>query len=195
MTVAGETGAVPRVGADGDEGQRAESVRGREVGAAVLDVQGLSVGYNQPQGNVLCVAAGVDLQLRAGRVLGLAGESGCGKSTAALAAVGYRHPGGVILGGRSLLAGTDLLELSQASLRSLWGGDVAYISQNAAASLDPSMTIGRHFDEVLSRHAGTRGADAAARKLELLESVRLPDPPEALRRYPHQLSGGQQQRV
>jgi peptide/nickel transport system ATP-binding protein len=57
------------------------------------------------------------------------------------------------------------------------------------------MTIGRHFDEVLSRHAGMRGAEASARKLELLESVRLPDPPGALRRYPHQLSGGQQQRV
>ena len=164
-------------------------------GAPVLDVQGLSVGYRQPQGEVLRVAAGVDLKLLAGQVLGLAGESGCGKSTAALAAVGYRHPGGVILAGRSLLGETDLLQLPQATLRALWGGRVAYISQNAAASLDPSMTVTRHFDEVLSRHARLRGAAAAARKLELLESVHIPDPPRALERYPHQLSGGQQQRV
>ncbi len=175
------------------------SVRGAPIrcpeDAAALDVQGLSVGYRQEGGGVLRVAAGVDLRLLPGQVLGLAGESGCGKSTASLAAVGYRHPGGVILAGRSLLGDTDLLALPQQDLRQLWGGRVAYISQNAAASLNPSMTVGRHFDEVLSRHVGIRGAEAAARKLELLESVKIPKPAQALLRYPHQLSGGQQQRV
>jgi peptide/nickel transport system ATP-binding protein len=72
---------------------------------------------------------------------------------------------------------------------------VAYISQNAATSLNPALTIGRHFDEVLRRHAGIHGAEASARELGLLDSVKLPDPEAALRRYPHQLSGGQQQRV
>jgi peptide/nickel transport system ATP-binding protein len=162
---------------------------------ASLVVEGLSVGYHQKDGGVLCVASDVDLRLYPGKVLGLAGESGCGKSTAALAAVGYRHPGGVILSGRSMLDDTDLLQMKPAELRILWGGQVAYISQNAATSLNPALTIGRHFDEVLRRHADLHGADAAARQLELLTSVKLPDPKGSLRRYPHQLSGGQQQRV
>lgn len=162
---------------------------------AALTVEDLSVGYRQKNRDVLRVATGVDLKLYPGRVLGLAGESGCGKSTAALAAVGYRHPGGVILSGRSLLGETDLLQMDPARVRLLWGGQVAYISQNAATSLNPALTIRRHFDEVLRRHAGLHGADAAARELDLLESVRLPDPKASLQRYPHQLSGGQQQRV
>jgi peptide/nickel transport system ATP-binding protein len=162
---------------------------------AALVVENLSVGYHQKDGSVLRVAANVDLKLFPGQVLGLAGESGCGKSTAALAAVGYRHPGGVILSGRSLLGETDLLQMAPSALRLLWGGSVAYISQNAAMSLNPAMTIARHFDEVLRRHAGLRGSDATVRELELLRSVQLPDPEGALRRYPHQLSGGQQQRM
>ena len=162
---------------------------------AALVVENLSVGYRQKDGGVLRVAANVDLKLFPGQVLGLAGESGCGKSTAALAAVGYRHPGGVILGGRSMLGETDLLQMRPSALRLLWGGQVAYISQNAAMSLNPAMTIAHHFDEVLRRHAGLRGSDATVRELELLEAVQLPDPKGSLQRYPHQLSGGQQQRV
>jgi len=168
---------------------------GSSSDGAALVVEDLSVGYRQKDGGVLRVAAGVDLKLYPGQVLGLAGESGCGKSTAALAAVGYRHPGGVILSGRSWLGDLDLLQMEPSALRRLWGGQVAYISQNAATSLNPAMTIGRHFDEVLHRHAGLNGEQAVERELELLTAVKLPDPRAALRRYPHQLSGGQQQRV
>ena len=162
---------------------------------AALVVEDLSVGYHQKDGGVLKVVANVDLKLFPGQVLGLAGESGCGKSTAALAAVGYRHPGGVILSGCSALGDIELLEMKPADLRLLWGGQVAYISQNAGMSLNPALTVARHFDEVLSRHAGLKGADATAREIELLSSVQLPDPKGTLLRYPHQLSGGQQQRV
>ena len=162
---------------------------------AVLTVENLSVGYRQDGEGVLTVAHSIDFSLFPGRVLGLAGESGCGKSTAALASVGYRHPGGVILGGRSFLNGSDLLTLPQGELRSLWGGQVAYISQNAAMSLNPAVSIGHHFDEVLQRHASLGGPEAMAREVELLESVGIPEPRNAVHRYPHQLSGGQQQRV
>jgi peptide/nickel transport system ATP-binding protein len=174
-----------------DAGRAGESVDGE----ATLVVEDLSVGYRQPDRGVLRVVAAVDLELHPGRVLGLAGESGCGKSTAALAAVGYRHPGGVVLGGRSLLGGRDLLGLPHSALRVMWGRRVAYISQNAATSLNPALTIGRHFDEVLRRHVGLHGSQMAERELELLESVGIPEPQSALHRYPHQLSGGQQQRV
>ena len=109
--------------------------------------------------------------------------------------MGYRHPGGVILSGRSTLGDTELLQMPQSALRLLWGGSVAYISQNAGMSLNPAMTIAHHFDEVLRRHAGLHGSAATARELELLTSVQLPDPKGSLQRYPHQLSGGQQQRV
>jgi peptide/nickel transport system ATP-binding protein len=176
---AGACAAPPQLSADG----------------AALEVVDLSVGYYQKDGSVLRVAANVDLKLFPGQVLGLAGESGCGKTTAALAAVGYRHPGGVILSGRSMLGETDLLKMAPSALRLLWGGQVAYISQNAASALNPAMTIKRHFDEVLKRHAGMHGSDAAVRELELLTAVQLPDPAGSLLRYPHQLSGGQQQRV
>jgi len=162
---------------------------------AALVVEDLSVGYLQKDSGVLRVVANLDLKLFPGQVLGLAGESGCGKSTAALAAVGYRHPGGVILSGRSTLGDTELLQMRPSDLRLLWGGQVAYISQNAGMSLNPALTIGRHFDEVLRRHAGLHGSAATAREMELLTSVQLPDPKSALLRYPHQLSGGQQQRV
>jgi peptide/nickel transport system ATP-binding protein len=170
-------------------------VEGRLSREAALAVEDLSVGYRRKDGGVSLVAAAVDLQLYPGEVLGLAGESGCGKSTAALAAVGYRHPGGVVLSGRALLGETDLLTLPHAKLRELWGGQVAYISQNAATSLNPAMSIGHHFDEVLRRHVGLSGSDLATRELELLESVGIPRAKSAISRYPHQLSGGQQQRV
>jgi peptide/nickel transport system ATP-binding protein len=170
-------------------------VDGRDPRTAALLVEGLTVGYRRPDGDISIAAADVDLELYPGEVLGLAGESGCGKSTAALAAVGYRHPGGVILHGRAMLGETDLLSLPHATLRTLWGGKVAYISQNAATSLNPALTVARHFDEVLSLHAGLRGSQIAERQLELMESVNIPGPKSALARYPHQLSGGQQQRV
>ena len=179
--------------ASAQEAARADGARAAtRVGAdgAALVVEDLSVGYHQKDGGVLRVVANVDLRLYPGQVLGLAGESGCGKSTAALAAVGYRHPGGVILSGRSTLGDIELLHMQPSDVRLLWGGEVAYISQNAGMSLNPALTVRRHFDEVLRRHAGLSGAEATARELELLTSVQLPEAKGALLRYPHQLSGG-----
>jgi peptide/nickel transport system ATP-binding protein len=161
-----------------------------------LTVEGLSVGYRNIDGqSTTQVVKGVDLELRPGCVRGLVGESGCGKSTLALSALGYRKGGSVILEGRSLLGERDLLQLGRRELQRVWGREVAYLAQNAAAALDPALTIRRHFQDVLKRHLNLTKDGAAENAREMLTAVGLPDPLRALERYPHEFSGGQQQRI
>jgi oligopeptide/dipeptide ABC transporter ATP-binding protein len=169
--------------------------RGIEPGAPVLQVEDLSVGYVRADGKPNVVVADASITVRAGQILGLAGESGCGKSTTALAAIGYRAPGARILSGRSRLGDLDLLTLSTGQLRSVWGRRIAYVAQSASQALNPAMTVGRQLAQPLAVHLGLRGNALRERQLELLEAVGLPDPPRALARYPHQFSGGQQQRI
>jgi len=164
-------------------------------GEVVLDVDGLSVGYVRRDGSINTVVDSVSFQLERGTILGLAGESGCGKSTTALAAISYRAPGSRILSGRSQLQGVDLLGLSTQRLRRIWGSKVAYVAQSAALALNPALTVGRQLSQPLAVHLGLHGSASRARQVELLESMGLPDPARALRRYPFQFSGGQQQRV
>ena len=159
-----------------------------------LSIESLSVGY-QRRGGVNAVVSNVDLLLEPGVIHGLVGESGCGKSTTALAAIGYRSPGATILGGRSMLGDIDLLSLPVKALRKVWGRRVAYIAQNAGQALNPARSIGGLLAEPLQVHLGLRGDAARERSLELLHSVALPEPEGALRRYPHEFSGGQQQRI
>ncbi len=169
--------------------------RGIEPGAPVLEVKDLAVGYARADGEPNIVVWDASLTLRSGRILGLAGESGCGKSTTALASIGYRAPGSRILNGTSKLGDIDLLSLSTGELRKIWGRRIAYIAQSASQALNPAITIGRQLAQPLTVHLGLHGKALRARQLELLEAVGLPDPPRALSRYPHQFSGGQQQRV
>ena len=169
--------------------------RGIARGDAVLTVDDLTVGYVRADGEPNVVVWNVSITLRAGQILGLAGESGCGKSTTALAAIGYRAPGARILRGTSKLGGVDLLSLSTGELRSIWGRRIAYIAQSASQSLNPAIPIGRQLAQPLTVHLGLRGQALRERQLELLEAVGLPNPTAALARYPHQFSGGQQQRV
>jgi peptide/nickel transport system ATP-binding protein len=162
----------------------------------VLNVKDLSVGYMRRDGSINRVVHGVSFVLERGKILGLAGESGCGKSTTALAALGYRSPGSRILQGSSLLyQKTDLLALPSARLRAVWGRRVAYVAQNAALALNPAMTIGRQLAQPLAVHLGVQGREARVQQLRLLEAMGLPDPEGVLGRYPFQFSGGQQQRI
>jgi peptide/nickel transport system ATP-binding protein len=161
----------------------------------VLDVRGLSVGFVRRDGSINRVVHEVSLALERGKILGLAGESGCGKSTTALAALGYRPPGSRILGGASILDGVNLLELPVGLLRTVWGKRVAYVAQSAALALNPAMTVGRQLGQPLAVHNRLRGEKMRARQLELIAAVGLSDPAGALRRYPFQFSGGQQQRI
>jgi peptide/nickel transport system ATP-binding protein len=163
--------------------------------AATLAVEGLTVAYERRGEEPNVVVRDVSFELVAGSMLGLAGESGCGKSTAALAAIGFRGAGARRLAGTSVLRGDDLLQLSRDALRKVWGRRIAYVAQDAMGALNPLQRIETQVAEPLRLHLGIRGPAARERSLELLEQVGIPDPPAALRRYPHQFSGGQQQRL
>lgn len=161
---------------------------------SALSVTGLTVGYARRRGSSI-VVRNVDLSLQPGSILGLVGESGCGKSTTALAAIGYRAPGANILNGASHLGDKNLLTLPKRALRRVWGSQVSYVAQNAGTSINPALRIGNQLREVLRVHSKLRGTALKKRQIEILAAVALPDPELALRKYPHQLSGGQQQRV
>ncbi|WP_083656648.1 ABC transporter ATP-binding protein [Mongoliimonas terrestris] len=159
---------------------------------AGLAIRGLTVRYGGPERAPTVWS--VDLTLEPGKILGLAGESGCGKSTTAKAAIGFRQ-GSETVTGRSLLAGTDVLALDPLARRALWGNRVSYVSQSASLALNPAMTVGRQLAQPLRRHRGLSGAALKRRMLELFTLVDIPDPAVALKKYPFQFSGGQQQRV
>ena len=141
---------------------------------------------------------GVDYTLKRGEIVCLVGESGSGKTTAGLAAMGHLRPGLMLFDGTVTLHsanGTDydVLNLSEADLRELRGSRIAYVPQDPALSLNPTMRIGEQIREVLDVHSFD--GDAGARVREVMRDVDLPDTDEYLARWPHQLSGGQQQRV
>ncbi|MGH2857033.1 MAG: dipeptide ABC transporter ATP-binding protein [Solirubrobacteraceae bacterium] len=162
--------------------------------AGALEVAGLTVAYGTgADANV--VVREVDLAVAPGRITALAGESGCGKSTLALAAIGYRAPGARVLSGTATLDGRDLVTLGARERRRLWGSEISFVAQSASDAMNPAIRIGRQLGEVIGLHDRLSGDALAARRLELVERVGIPDPPGALRRFPHEFSGGQLQRI
>ncbi|WP_422646896.1 dipeptide ABC transporter ATP-binding protein [Actinoalloteichus caeruleus] len=162
-------------------------------GAPVVEITGLTVSYRSA-GRDVVVANEVDLAVRANETVAVVGESGSGKSTVAGTVLGHLRHGSRLAGGRVLVDGQDVFALPPRQLRALRGGTVAMVAQNAGQALTPSMRVGRQVAEALrGRGLDRRALDAAV--VELLDQVRLPNPAELARRYPHQLSGGQQQRV
>jgi oligopeptide/dipeptide ABC transporter ATP-binding protein len=161
---------------------------------AVLAVRDLSVAFDGPAGPVTVVDR-VSFTLRAGEVLGIVGESGCGKSVTALSLLRLLPPNGQVYGGRVLLNGQDLTAMSERQISALRGKAVAMVFQDPTVSLDPSFLVGAQVAEVVRRHDKVSRAAARRRVLELFEQVRLPDPAGVARRYPHELSGGMAQRV
>lgn len=163
--------------------------------ASPLSVQNLSVFYRTRGREESAAVRSVSWELVPGRVLGVAGESGSGKSTAMLAAMGYRAPQARADADHVLLGGADLMRMQPAELRGYWGAEISYVAQNAALALNPSLTVGRQLTEVLRAHTELSGSQLDARRMELLGDVDIPDGKAALRRFPHQFSGGQQQRI
>ncbi|WP_327092980.1 ABC transporter ATP-binding protein [Nonomuraea sp. NBC_01738] len=140
------------------------------------------------------ILKGVDLELGEGRVHGLAGESGSGKTMTGLAVLGLL-PHGSRAEGRISLGGRNLLGLPDKELNKVRGGEVAMVFQDPATSLHPMLTVGRQITEHMRHHLGLGKAEARARAVELLGKVRIPGAAEAFGRYPHQFSGGMRQRI
>jgi peptide/nickel transport system ATP-binding protein len=141
------------------------------------------------------VVGGVSFGARPGRITGLAGESGSGKTTAVLSAIAYLPPGARRLSGEAQLDGQSILDLGRDALRRLWASEISYVAQDAGAALNPARRIGSQLEEILTVNRGLSRDAARRRAVELLQAVRLPDAAWARRRYPHEFSGGQLQRI
>ncbi len=138
---------------------------------------------------------GVDIEIRRGETFAIVGESGSGKTMTALSLMRLLPETGRIVSGTVELAGTDLLALPEAAMRTVRGRRIAMIFQEPATSLNPVLTIGQQIAEVLERHTELRGAQLRARVAELLDSVGVPDAARRAGEYPFQLSGGLKQRA
>ncbi|MEQ3552680.1 dipeptide/oligopeptide/nickel ABC transporter permease/ATP-binding protein [Pseudonocardia nematodicida] len=162
---------------------------------SLLDVDRLSVGYDQPDGSVTVVVPEVSLTARRGEVHGLIGESGSGKTQTAFSVLRLLPPGGRILGGAIRLGGQDLARLSEREMTEIRGRRIAYIPQEPMSNLDPTFTIGHQLAEPLRITLGLGRAAAKEHALTLLARVGIPDPERTYSCYPHQISGGMAQRV
>jgi peptide/nickel transport system ATP-binding protein len=159
----------------------------------LLQVSDLSVRFETEEGPVHAVDR-LSFTLGRGEVLGIVGESGCGKSASCLALVRLL-PDTAKISGRAELAGVDLLSLSKRDLRKVRARDVSYVFQEPLTALNPVLSIGSQIGEVLTSTVGLSRRDARDRTVELLRLVQIPAPERRIDAYPHQLSGGMRQRV
>ncbi len=160
----------------------------------VLECKGLSISYYTRAGEIPAVVD-FDLTVYPGETIGLVGESGCGKSTVAMAVMQHLGTNGGITGGEILFKGRDMTQMGSDELRQLRGSEIAMIYQEPFASLNPSMRCGEQLMEVPLFHEDITEKEARERARQMLVDVKLPDPDRVMNAYPHQLSGGQQQRV
>ncbi len=160
----------------------------------VLELDDLAVSYRS-NGVVTDIVEGVSFTLGAGEVLGLAGESGSGKSTVARAAMGWLAANAFVPKGDVRFLGRSLLALPRAELRGLWGRELAYIPQEVSSGLNPSRRIGAQLTEVLALHTSVPASQRMEVAADALKAVGIDVKGGALQRYPFEFSGGQQQRI
>jgi oligopeptide/dipeptide ABC transporter ATP-binding protein len=162
--------------------------------APLLQVRDLRTHFGTG-GHAVRAVNGVDLSVGRGEVLGIVGESGCGKTVLALSILRLVDAPGRIVSGQVLFDGQDVLSMPSRALTALRGRDIAMIFQQPKASLDPVMRIGHQIAEPLRLRGGRTRAEAWREAVELLGAVGIPNPEEKARAYPHEISGGQAQRV
>ncbi len=163
--------------------------------SSLLEVSDLGTWFYTRQGIVKAVD-GVDFEVAAGETLAIVGESGCGKSMTALSLMRLiPEPPGRIVSGSIKLAGRDLLKISEEEMRDVRGNEISMIFQEPMTSLNPVMTIGKQISEALILHRDMDRRQAMKRAIEMLELVRIPEPVQRAKEYPHQLSGGMRQRA
>jgi len=161
----------------------------------LLEITDLHAQFFTEQGIIRAVD-GVDLTVAEGEVLGLVGESGCGKSVTSLAIMGLiPDPPGRVVRGRIRFRGQDMLRMREAQLRRVRGNEIAMIFQDPLTSLNPFIKVGRQVAEVLELHQQLSRAKAREEVVRLLGTVGISDPAEQFNAYPHEFSGGMRQRV
>ncbi|RWB66306.1 ABC transporter ATP-binding protein [Mesorhizobium sp.] len=162
----------------------------------LLKVKDLKIeGRRTPRSPYLSIVRGVSFDVARGEVVALIGESGAGKSTIALASMGYAKPGCRFSGGEVIFEGKSILNMSLEEKRAIRGASISYVAQSAAASFNPALRIDDQITEVSVVHKTATRAEARARMIEMAELMQLPKPAEIVKKYPHQVSGGQLQRL
>ncbi|MFN8671571.1 MAG: ABC transporter ATP-binding protein [Candidatus Sericytochromatia bacterium] len=161
----------------------------------LLQVKNLATHFHTEEGVVKSVQD-VTFEVNAGEVLGVVGESGCGKSVTSMSILRLvQQPQGKIVNGEILFNGTDLLKLSEAEMRKIRGNKVSLISQDPMTSLNPVLTIGEQIMEAIILHQKLNRKDAKAKAIEMLKAVGIPSPEQRVDQYPHEFSGGMRQRA
>ena len=163
-------------------------------GDVLLEIRGLKTHFFTDDGVVRAVD-GVSFPLGRGQVLGVVGESGCGKSVTALSVLRLVSPPGRIVEGQILFEGRDLVALPEPEMRAIRGHRISMIFQEPMTSLNPVFTVGYQIAEAVQIHLKASRAEARERTIEMLRKVRIPSPETRVDEYPHQMSGGMRQRV
>ncbi|PIQ28649.1 peptide ABC transporter ATP-binding protein [bacterium (Candidatus Blackallbacteria) CG17_big_fil_post_rev_8_21_14_2_50_48_46] len=162
---------------------------------ALLKVIDLATYFTTEEGTVKAVD-GVDFEVRRGEVVGVVGESGCGKSITSMSVLRLiAKPQGKIVRGKILFEGQDLLALSEEDMRKIRGNKIALISQDPMTSLNPVLTVGEQIMEAIMLHQGLERDAAKTKAIEMLRKVGIPEPEKRVDQYPHQFSGGMRQRA
>lgn len=160
----------------------------------ILEIKNLTIGF-QLEDELARAVHGVSFALEKGKVLGIVGESGCGKSVTAMSVMKLLPANAVIEAGEILYNGTNLLNLTQKEMQKIRGSKISLIPQDPLTSLNPLYTVGEQIIETIEYHRKVSAKEARELAIEALRSVKIPEPESRLNDYPHQFSGGMRQRA